>query len=71
MPNRLFPPLCLLLFFPAGVAFCAEIWPLVMRRPVPRELGEDLLLLGLVALLLTGLVTSLLMVNEERRRVHR
>jgi hypothetical protein len=71
MPRWLFPPLCFVLFFPAGVALCAEIWPLLMRRPVPSGLGEDLFLLGLVALLLSGLVTSLLMVSEGRWRVRR
>ena len=64
-------PLYVLIFFPLGIAFCAEFWPIVMRRPVPDEFGEDLFLIALAGLLLSGLVVMLLTASELRRPVHR
>ncbi|GJD94536.1 hypothetical protein [Methylobacterium iners] len=71
MPHWLFLPLCMLVFLPAGVAFCAEVWPLVMRRPLPNAFGEDFLLITVGGTLLSGLVTAMLMASERSRRVQR
>lgn len=71
MSRWLLTPLYLLIFFPLGVTFCADFWPVVMRRPVPDELGEDLFLIALAGLLLSGVVTMLLTASELRRPIHR
>ena len=71
MPRFLLPLLYVLIFFPLGVTFCAEIWPIVMRRPVPDEFGEDLFLIALAGLLLSSFVTMLLTASKLRRPIHR
>ena len=65
------PFVYVLIFFPLGIAFCAEFWPIVMRRPVPGELGEDLFLIALAGLLLSSFVTMLLTASKLRRPIHR
>jgi hypothetical protein len=61
----------MLVFLPASVAFRAEVWPLVMRRPLPNSFGEDFLLIAVGGTLLSGLVTAMLMASERSRCVQR
>ena len=71
MSRRFRPSLYLLVFFPIGLAFCAELWPIVMHRPVPDEFGEDLFRIALAGLLLSGIVTVLLTTSIQRGSIHR
>ena len=71
MSRRFRPSLYLLVFFPIGLALCAELWPIVMHRPVPDELGGGVLRIALAGLLLSGIVTVLLTTSIQRGSIHR